>query len=203
MNDRPFAAAPERNKHSILGVLLEEFRHARTVLEIGSGTGQHAVYLAAELPHLTWQTSDVAANHAGIRAWLDDAGLPNVIAPLRLDVLADAPPGKRFDAVFSANTAHIMTIEAVEKMFALVGNVLVDQGVFALYGPFRQAGQFNSASNEQFDASLQARDPAMGIRDLDELDAMASRGNLVRRRLYAMPANNHIAVWVKEPGVTS
>jgi cyclopropane fatty-acyl-phospholipid synthase-like methyltransferase len=203
MNNRPFAAAAERNKHAILGVLREEFARAVSVLEIGSGTGQHAVYVAGEMPHLTWQTSDVVPNHAGIQAWIDDAAHSNVIAPLELDVLTDAMPGREFDAVFSANTAHIMSFEAVEKMFALVANTLVDRGVFALYGPLRQAGRFNTDSNERFDASLRAQDPAMGIRDLDELDAMGIRGNLVRRRLYAMPANNHVAVWMKDQGAHS
>jgi cyclopropane fatty-acyl-phospholipid synthase-like methyltransferase len=200
MNHRPFAAAPERNKHAILGVLREELRGVTSVLEIGSGTGQHAVFLAGELPHLIWQTSDVVANHAGIQAWIEEVPHSNVLAPLALDVLVDEPPSGDFDAVFSANTAHIMSDAAVERMFALVAEVLVDRGVFALYGPFRQKGSFNTVSNEQFHASLQAQDAAMGIRELEELDVLAGKGNLARQRLYAMPANNHVAVWTKEQG---
>lgn len=197
MSRRPFAAATDRNKHAILGVLRDELRDARTVLEIGSGTGQHAVFLGAELPHLEWQTSDVAQNRPGIEAWIDDASLANVRKPLALDVLADTLPGHHYDAVFSANTAHIMSFEAVTRMYALVADVLVDRGVFALYGPFRLAGRFTTGSNEQFHDALQQQDPAMGIRDLEALDALAAAGGLVRRRLYAMPANNFVAVWTK------
>jgi cyclopropane fatty-acyl-phospholipid synthase-like methyltransferase len=198
---KPFAAASERNKHAILGVLREEFRDLETVLEIGSGTGQHAVFLADELAYLDWQTSDVQANHDGIQAWIRESGVNNVRDPLSLDVRDTALPESRYDAVFSANTAHIMGEDAVACMFAIAADILVDRGVFALYGPFSIAGQFNSASNEQFDASLRQQDPGMGIRDLDNLDALAGNGGLWRQRLYAMPANNYMAVWSKRPGV--
>lgn len=193
----PDAPATVRNRQPILEVLRVELAASRAVLEIGSGTGQHAVFFAEHLPGIHWQTSDVPDNHAGITAWLRKAGLDNVDRPLRLDVLRDADPAGEFDAVFSANTAHIMSIDAVVAMFALVGRLLPPAGPLCLYGPFRIDGEFTSASNAEFDASLKSRDPAMGIRDLEYLDDLAFAAGLQRTALIAMPANNFIAVWRK------
>lgn len=191
--------AAERNRQPILEVLREELRDSRRVLEIGSGTGQHAVFFAAALPHLIWQTSDLPDQHDAIRARIEQSGVPNVRPPVALDVKAADLRGVEYDAVFSANTAHIMDAEAVRSMFSLAGEVLPEGGVFCLYGPFRFEGRFSSPSNAEFDASLRERDPAMGVRDLVELDAFAARAGMLRVRLYAMPANNHVAVWVKLP----
>lgn len=199
----PTSPASERNRQPILEVLREEFRDRSSVLEIGSGTGQHAVFFAAALPHLSWQTSDLPEQHDGIRAWLEHAGIENVKPPLVLDVETVDLPERRYDAVFSANTAHIMDIDAVRCMFALAGRVLPEDGVFCLYGPFRFEGRFSSPSNAGFDESLRRRDPSMGVRDLAGLDAFAAAAGLVRVRLYAMPANNHIAVWVKLPRIVA
>ena len=195
MMRKPVATAAERNSHAILGVIREELQRLQSVLEIGSGTGQHAVYFCGELPHLDWQTSDVAGNHEVINVWVDDASLDNIRRPLALDVLDAEVPDQSYDAVFSANTAHIMSMEAVARMFRIVAEVLEDHGVFMLYGPFRQAGRFNTPSNEQFDLSLRQQDAAMGVRDLEDLDELAAHGNLRRSRLYAMPANNHLVVY--------
>ncbi len=197
MSEKPFAPATERNSQPILEVIREEFRNVESILEIGSGTGQHAVCFGSELGHLVWQTSDVAENHAGILDWLREAALPNVREPQVLDVLADNVPSETYDGVYSANTAHIISFAAVEKMFSLVASVLVDDGVFVLYGPFRQGGEFNTLSNAEFHQSLRQRDPDMGIRHLEDLDRLAAAGGMFRVRFYAMPANNHIAVWVK------
>lgn len=197
MNDRPFAPATERNKEAILHVIREEFRNCSSVLEIGSGTGQHAVHFAAALGHLTWQTSDVQENHAGIRAWLRDRALQNVRDPLVLDVCTARVPEQKYDGVFSANTAHIMSFAAVEKMFALVISCLQTDGVFVLYGPFRQEGDFNTSSNARFHESLRQTDTEMGIRHLEDLERLAVAGGMRRMRLYALPANNHIVVWKK------
>lgn len=200
MNALPNSVACERNKGPILEVLEQELANCRSVLEIGSGTGQHAVHFARGLPHLVWQTSDLRGNHPGITAWLEHAGLPNTRPPLALDVehaSRDELSGKHFDAVFSANTAHIMRIEAVAGMFRLAGSLLPAGGVFCLYGPFSFDGEYSSESNAEFDASLRQRDRAMGIRDIGELDRFAEDAGLARVRLYAMPANNHIAVWSK------
>jgi cyclopropane fatty-acyl-phospholipid synthase-like methyltransferase len=197
MSERPNAPATERNREAILQVLQTEFRDAKSVLEIGSGTGQHAVFFAGQLPHLTWQCSDREINHTGINAWIADAELDNVLPPLALDVQDTEMPGAAYDAVFSANTAHIMSFPAVECMFRIVGSCLAEEGVFCLYGPFNQDGAFSSPSNEKFDASLKAQDAAMGIRDLQDLDALAANNGMRRVRLYAMPANNNLAVWQK------
>ena len=195
MADKPFAAAAARNAAPILDVLRRELRDSSTVLEIGSGTGQHAATFAAELSHLQWQTSDLDENHPGIRAWVDDAQLDNLHAPLSLDVRTARPEAVSVDAIFSANTAHIMDIDAVEAMFALAGAALPPGGVFCLYGPFRIQGAFNAASNEQFDAGLRNRGQGMGIRDIETLDDFGARSGLVRERLYAVPTNNYVATW--------
>jgi cyclopropane fatty-acyl-phospholipid synthase-like methyltransferase len=203
MTALPNSVACERNKGPILEVLQREFSDRRSVLEIGSGTGQHAVHFARSLPHVAWQTSDLSANHPGITAWLEHAGLENTRAPLDLDVEQadhDVLSGIGFDAVFSANTAHIMRIEAVAQMFRIAGLLLPSGGVFCLYGPFNFDGEYSSESNAEFDASLRQRDPAMGIRDIGRLDELAERAGLVRVRLYAMPANNHVAVWSRRTG---
>jgi cyclopropane fatty-acyl-phospholipid synthase-like methyltransferase len=198
MSELPNSVACERNKKPILEVLHQEFADRRSVLEIGSGTGQHAVYFARGLPHLVWQTSDLPDNHPGITAWLGHADLPNAREPLVLDVENvehGALSGMRFDAVFSANTAHIMRVEAVVAMFRLAGSLLPAGGLFCLYGPFNFDGEFSSESNAEFDVALRHRDRTMGIRDIRELDDFARQAGLRRVRLYAMPANNHLAVW--------
>lgn len=197
MTALPNSPASERNRKPILDVLREEFRNRSSVLEIGSGTGQHAVWFAAALPHLTWQTSDLPANHEGILAWLATADSPNLKPPLVLDVETFDSRTLSFDAVFSANTAHIMSIDAVGCMFRLVGRLLPRNGIFCLYGPFNFEGRFSSDSNAEFDAALRQRDSTMGIRDLGDLDAFAAGAGMSRVRLYPMPANNHIVVWQK------
>lgn len=200
MSSLPNAVACERNKGPILEVLKQEFGDCRSVLEIGSGTGQHAVHFARGLPHVIWQTSDLPGNHPGITAWLEHAGLANTRPPLDLDVEhvgRELLSGMRFDAVFSANTAHIMRIEAIAEMFRLAGSLLPPDGVFCLYGPFSFDGDYSSESNAEFDASLRQRDRTMGIRDIGKIDEFAEHAGLARVRLYAMPANNHIAVWSK------
>jgi cyclopropane fatty-acyl-phospholipid synthase-like methyltransferase len=197
MPDKPFAEYAQRNAAPILEVLRHELRGHTNVLEIGSGTGQHAVHFATELTHLQWQTSDLDENHDGISSRIADAGLPNVGGPLSLDVAAAELPDNSYDAVYSSNTAHIMSPDAVVAMFRLVGTVLRRDGLFILYGPFRQAGRFNTQSNRDFDADLRSRDPSMGIRDLDELDKLGAENGLRRLNLYAVPSNNLVAVWQK------
>jgi hypothetical protein len=155
------------------------------------------VTIAQELPHLYWQTSDLDDNHAGIRAWAEYSGLKNLGAPLSFDVRTAHVDKDAYDAAYSSNTAHIMSIDAVKKMFALLGKALRDGGVFCLYGPFQRNGEFNTQSNADFDTSLRQRDPAMGIRDIERLDEFASAAGMYRLRLYAVPANNNVAVWRK------
>jgi SAM-dependent methyltransferase len=196
MAERPYAEYAARNAAPILEILEREFSSASRVLEIGSGTGQHAVAFAAAMDHLHWQTSDLDENHAGIRAWVDDSGIDNIAPPLSMDVRDAEVENDIYDAVFSSNTAHIMGIDAVEKMFSLVGAALRPGGVFCLYGPFRQGGEFNTMSNADFDANLRQRDVVMGIRDIEKLDEFALAVGLQRVRFYAVPSNNNVAVWV-------
>lgn len=198
MTEKPFSDYAERNGAPILDVLRDEFSGCTAVLEIGSGTGQHAARFSRSLPHLRWQTSDLDENHSGIQAWVEHSALENLLMPLSLDVMTGDVRAESFDGVYSSNTAHIMSFVGVTRMFALVGKALVDDGVFCLYGPFRQGGKFNTASNAAFDESLRARHPNMGIRELESLDDLGRDNGLVRVRLYAMPANNHLAVWRKK-----
>jgi SAM-dependent methyltransferase len=194
MEAKPFSPACERNREPILAALREPFAGRRAVLEVGSGTGQHAVHFAAALPHLTWQTSDVAANLPGIRAWLAEAALPNTPAPLELDVRGTWPV-QRFDAAFSANTLHIMSWPEVQRLFEQLGRVLTDDALLAVYGPFNEDGQFTSESNAAFDASLRERAPHMGLRDLGAVDALARTIGLHRFADLPMPANNRTLLW--------
>jgi len=196
MTEKPFAPACERNQGPILVVLQRHFADARRVLEIGSGTGQHAVHFAAAMPWLRWQCSDRAGYLPGIAMWLDEAALPNTPPPVELDV--DGPwPATTFDAVFSANSLHIMGWPQVEAFFAGVGAVLEDGGRLLVYGPFNYGGDFTSDSNRAFDRWLKDRDPASGIRDFEAVDALARGIGLSLLEDDAMPANNRCLAWRK------
>lgn len=186
---RPFSEASERNREPILAILKRVFRERMHVLEIGSGTGQHAAYFARELPHLAWQASDLAENLPGIREWVSN--------PIELDVDQEWPKVDA-DAVFSANTCHIMSWPQVERLFSGVGSLLPPGGVFALYGPLSYGGKHTSPSNARFDAMLRRHDPASGVRDRDELIALARRNGLRLEQDNAMPANNRLLVFQKE-----
>lgn len=197
MEVKPYSEACEQNKEPILAVLKEVFGATRKVLEIGSGTGQHAVYFARHLPHLIWQTSDLAEHHAGIRLWLREAGLDNLLEPLKIDVADASWPVTQVDAIFSANAIHIMSWEHVVKMFEGIGKVLEPRGLVCLYGPFNYGGDYTSASNARFDAWLKARDPRSGIRNFEDVDALAQVQGLNLLRDVSMPANNRTLVWGK------
>ena len=192
---KPFSEACERNQEPILDVLRQVFADRRRVLEIGSGTGQHAVFFGAGLPQLTWQTSDVPDNHPGILAWLEQACLPNVLPPLALDINSADWPRQQFDAVFSANTLHIVAWPEVERMFAGIARVLPRGGVLAIYGPFNYGGRYTTDSNARFDEWLKARDAASGIRAFENVDALARSYGFELERDFAMPANNRTLVW--------
>jgi cyclopropane fatty-acyl-phospholipid synthase-like methyltransferase len=198
MHNKPFAESCVENREPILAVLLPRLTGCSHLLEIGSGTGQHAVYFAPEMPWLTWQTSDRAENHAGIEAWLAESTAGNVVSPLALDVLGDAWPEASYDAVFSANTAHIMSREAVAAMFAGVGRVLADDGIFLLYGPFCYGGRHTAPSNAEFDRWLKARGQDMGVRDRDWLAELAAGAGLAQAEDIAMPVNNRVLVWRRQ-----
>jgi cyclopropane fatty-acyl-phospholipid synthase-like methyltransferase len=192
--EKPHSPSCERNREPILDVLREHFADRRQVLEIGSGTGQHAVHFAAALPRLSWQSSDRAENLPGIRAWLAEAALPNTPPPLELDVGGTWPSGP-FDAVFSANTLHIMAWSEVERLFARLPAIVTDDAVLAIYGPFNHQGRYSSDSNAAFDLWLKARGAQMAIRDAEAVDALAQAAGFDLLADIAMPANNRCRVW--------
>jgi cyclopropane fatty-acyl-phospholipid synthase-like methyltransferase len=192
--DKPHAPSCERNREPILAVLREHFADRHEVLEIGSGTGQHAVHFAASMPWLRWQCSDRAEHLPGIRLWLDEAALPNTPPPLALDVAAPWPP-HRYDTVFSANTLHIMSWPEVETLFARLPQATSADAVLAIYGPFNDGGRYTSDSNAAFDLWLKERGAHMAIRDAEAVHALAARAGFQSVADVAMPANNRCLVW--------
>lgn len=193
---KPHAESCEKNKEPILAVLRELFAERRHVLEIASGTGQHAVHFGRELPHLIWQTSELPQHHAGIQAWLDEARLPNVLPPLAIDVDAECWPLSGVDAVFNANTVHIISWPQVERMFAHIVRAIAPDGCVCLYGPYNYGGNFTSESNARFDAWLKNRDPNSGVQDFEAVNQLAASHGLELLRDIEMPSNNRILMWV-------
>ena len=194
---KPYAESCDENRKPIFSVIQPLLKGCSTVFEIGSGTGQHAVYFAEKLPHLVWYTSDCIEHHAGIKMWLQQAGLENTPAPVELNVSTSAWPQQKFDAVFSANTVHIMNWCEVEAMFAGAGAILSGGGRLMLYGPFNYNNQYTSESNASFDSWLKSRDPESGIRNFEDLDKLAQQAGMLLRYDYEMPANNRILYWEK------
>ncbi len=195
---KPYSEACVRNQGSILNVLNRVFADSKNVLEIGSGTGQHAVYFGSHLPHLRWQTSDLEQNHAGIRLWLEEAKLENVLPPIILNANDSTWSVTEIDAIFSANVVHIMGWPEVIKMFSGIGRTLAPGGKLCLYGPFNYDGQFTSESNKQFDQWLKANNPASGVRDFEALDQLARQEGLVLSEDIEMPSNNRCLIWSRE-----
>ena len=209
---KPHSPACERNRGPILAVLRGWFAGRSHVLEIGSGTGQHAVHFAAHMPWLQWHASDHADALPGIRMWLDEAALPNTPPPFALQAATVpaphfAPPPvplprdgsgapRGFDAVFTANTLHIMGWDEVQALFAALPSVLADDAV-VVYGPFNVGGMFTSHSNRQFDAMLRERDPRSGLRDLEAVVALARTSGLRLHDDVAMPANNRLLAFTR------
>ena len=194
--DLPFAPACERNKQAIWEVLEQVLPASGTVLEIGSGTGQHVVHFAAQSPELQWQPSDRREYLPGLRLRLQHEGGSNILPPVMLDVLENWPE-QVFDAVYSANTAHIMGWPAVCAMFQGVARRLIKGGVFCLYGPFNENGAFTAPSNAAFDAQLKSQDPEMGLRDIEALESLALEQHISLERRFQMPANNQLLVFRK------
>jgi len=193
---KQYSAACDQNKDPILKVIKPLLLNAKSVLEVGSGTGQHCVYFAKELPHLTWQASDQAMYLPSVSAWIDEAGLANTPKALELNVDLNWPDDT-YQAIYSANTVHIMSWEMVLNFFKGVGQALEKDGVFILYGPFNYSGQYTSQSNADFDLWLKGNNPLSAIRDFDRLDELAKLHNLILTDDIEMPANNKILVWKK------
>ena len=195
---KPYAQSCDNNREPILEVLRDLFADRKQVLEIASGTGQHAVYFGRALPHLIWQTSELEQNHAGIQMWLDEAQLPNVRSPVCIDANDAHWPVASVDAIFNANTVHIISSPEVELLFEGVGRVLVAGGILCLYGPFNYDGKFTSESNARFDVWLKSRDPKSGVRDFETLNALAGKQNMVLLNDIEMPSNNRTLVWQRK-----
>jgi SAM-dependent methyltransferase len=196
---KPHSPSCEKNQGPILDVLRLVFADRKRVFEIASGTGQHAVHFGRALPHLVWQTSELPPNLAGIQAWLDEARLPNVLPPLQLDVNDTAWPVENIDAVFNANTVHIVAWPEVQRMFEGIGRVLGKDGILCLYGPFNYAGKFTSDSNARFDQWLKAHSGHSGVRDFEAVNQLAEAQGLRLLRDVAMPSNNRTLVWQRTP----
>jgi SAM-dependent methyltransferase len=196
----PFSAACERNKDPILEVLRVRFAGRTQVLEIGSGTGQHAVYFAQELAHLTWHPTEQLAYLADLTERVKLEGPHNLRVPMLLDVRQAVWPVHGVDAMFTANTLHIMSWPEVMALFNGIGTVLVPGGVLCIYGPFRYAGRYTSDSNREFDQMLQERDPQSGLRDIEAVRPLADQYGLLLVADFDLPANNRLLVFTKEPG---
>lgn len=199
MNDGPaFSPASERNKHPILEQLRTLLTPGARVLEIGSGLGQHAAFFCEAMPALKWQVSERSAALPDLESGLFALGADHLLSPLQLDVLEDPWPGSRFDAVYTANTAHIMPWEGVGRLVLGAGKSLEPGGMLIMYGPFNIGGQYTSAGNRAFDADLRERDSAMGIRNVEDIDKLARRQHMSLRERINMPANNMMLVYTRD-----
>ena len=192
---KPYAESCVRNSQPILEVLARYLEPGSEILEIGSGTGQHAVHFCQAFPGITWQTSDLRETHAGIQLWIEESGLTNLIPPLTLDVAQAQWPTQQYDTIFTANTAHIMAAEAVEKMFRAIPYCLKEGGQFILYGPFKYDGQHTSESNIHFEHWLKSVATHRGIRDVTWLQTIGDELGIKLVDDIEMPANNRILVW--------
>lgn len=196
----PFSQACENNKAPILAVLQQAFANCRQVLEVGSGTGQHAVHFAMHLTQLIWQASDQRHYLPDLTERLRRAALANLPPPLLLDIRAAPAAVKGYDAVFSANTLHIMPWPVVQQLFAHLNNFCTADATLCIYGPFNYNDRFTSDSNRAFDASLKSRDPAMGIRDITAVVALADAAGFTLRHDHSMPANNRLLQFLRTAG---
>ena len=195
----PVSAACERNKDPILRVLRECLAQRLQVLEIGSGTGQHAVYFARALAHLTWHPTEQLIYLDDLTERVKLEGPSNLSAPTLLDVRQAVWPLRSVDAMFTANTLHIMSWAEVAALFDGIGRVLAPGGVLSIYGPFRYDGRYTSDSNRDFDQMLQERDPLSGLRDITAVTALAAQYGLELDADHDLPANNRLLVFSKEP----
>ena len=190
--NKPYSESCDQNKDPILAIISPIFSSHNSVLEIGSGTGQHAVYFAGEMPQLQWYTSDCRSYLEGINMWLEEARLPNIIAPVELNVTTSKWPKIDVDAVFTANSIHIMNWNEVVHFMDGVGKLLGDKGDLVIYGPFNYGGSYTSESNERFDQWLKSRDPKSGIKHFEDMISLADENRLRLISDYSMPANNRI-----------
>jgi cyclopropane fatty-acyl-phospholipid synthase-like methyltransferase len=191
----PHSDACDRNKGPILEILRREFAACTHVLEIGSGTGQHAVHFATAMPGVVWQPSEVAEAMPALRKRIFNEGPSNLRAPVVIDVAHTPWDVRKVDGIFTANTLHIMHWPQVEAFFAGLPAISKAGAMLAIYGPFRYGGKYTSGSNDSFDTMLRARDPGSGIRDFEAVDALARAAGFTLVADHRMPANNQVLVW--------
>lgn len=196
-SNKPFSPSCEQNKDVILNTINPLLNDKKSVLEIASGTGQHAVYFSQQMPFLTWQTSDLIESHSGIQQWIEESASGNVLSPLELNVSAENWPTKQYDAVFSANSFHIMAKQHVTDFFNNINAVLNPTGLVIIYGPFNYNNQYTSDSNASFDIWLKDRNPESGIKDFEWCNHLALKAELTLQHDIEMPQNNRILVWQK------
>ncbi|MBU2870082.1 DUF938 domain-containing protein [Colwellia sp. E2M01] len=203
---KPFSQACENNKKPILTILSEVFANTNHVLEIGSGTGQHAVYFSQHLPNITWQTSDLLINHPGINLWLDEVDNNNVRRPIEIDLANSTvisntwkqlSAKQTIDALYTANTLHIISWSLVVKFFESISQNLSLNSHVCIYGPFNYQGNFTSESNANFDLWLKSRDVNSGIRNIEDILALAESAGLKLIEDHTMPANNRLLTFIK------
>lgn len=197
---KPFSEACERNKEPIAAELVRIFADKQRILEIGSGTGQHAAYFALKLPQATWLPSDLLQHHDGIRGWIKGCKLDNIEAPRELDVTQNWPTAQELqaDALFSANTLHIMSWSAVQDFWKGAAQVLPPAADVVIYGPFKVGGAFTSESNATFDNWLKERNRESGVRDFEAVNALALEQGFVLQARREMPAHNFLLHWRKQ-----
>jgi cyclopropane fatty-acyl-phospholipid synthase-like methyltransferase len=198
-----FSQACENNKSAILSILQKAFIKTKNVLEIGSGTGQHAVHFAEKLPHLSWQTSDLIINHFSINQRIRSSQLKNISAPIHIDLNGEWPMNNtnitsNVDGIFTANTLHIISWFLVKRFFEGVKNNLKNGGTLCIYGPFNYDGKFTSESNANFELWLKDRDVNSGIRDFEAIELLAKSAGLSLISDNDMPANNRLLVFIKD-----
>ncbi|MDH3376003.1 MAG: class I SAM-dependent methyltransferase [Gammaproteobacteria bacterium] len=192
---KQYAPACERNRQPIISILRELLPKRGTVLEVGSGSGQHAVWFAEAFPNLVWQPSERAGALLSINAWRNDANLANLRAPIVLDLFDPVWPVDEISAIICINVVHIVAWRGVEQLFMRAGELLSGGGMLYLYGPFRYADRALEPSNQQFDGWLKQRGPDSGIRDFAAVDRLATAAGLALAGDRAMPANNRSLWW--------
>lgn len=196
MDNRPYAESCDQNREPIRQILNEFVEGKQSVLEIGSGTGQHAVYFADCYPWLNWQTSELKENHKGIQAWIDHSELNNIVTPIELDAAGEWPQYS-YDLLYTANTIHIMSESQVEALFDQCVSCMHDSSLLLMYGPFNYQGMYTSDSNARFDDWLKQRDSLSGIKNYEWLQQLGEKSGITCIHDYEMPANNRILVWKK------
>jgi cyclopropane fatty-acyl-phospholipid synthase-like methyltransferase len=196
-HDKPYAPSCDRNKDSILKILQKELVEEQTVLEIGSGTGQHAIYFAEHLPHVQWLTSDLADKHQGISAWIKETEQTNILGPIEIDAQTKWSIEGQIGSVFTANTLHIMCEESALSTIKKAAQLLSKNGKLLIYGPFKYNNIFTSESNQKFDLWLKEQNSVSGIRDFEKINQAAIQSELSLISDNSMPANNQLLVWKK------